>query len=649
MKHLIASLAATLLLFGASSASAELLSYSDRQAYRSAFSAARAANWSAAKQLAAGASERLPSKILLWLELGRSDAARFPDIIGFAETNPDWPQLDALREHAEQVLDDVPEATVRAYFDLHRPITPKGSLRFATVLANAGQREAAMARIRELWLETDIGPDIEQAVLNGYGDVLRPQDHAQRLDRLLWAAQPSAARRQMSRAPEDSRSVAEARLAFEDQRGDAEALFARIPVALRNDPGLILDRARWLRRNDRLEDAVAALRQRPADLVRPAAWISEREIVVRRLLDEGKDQLAYAIATWRGLGESGAALAESTFLSGWIALRRLGDPTTAYTHFSALYENATLSATRARGAFWMARAADAMGKNDVARSWFAVAAAHGTTFYGQLASASLHTSAHVEFPPEPQPSRQETDALNASEVVRAARMLTEIGQDDLAKLFVLKVAATAKTPEDHKLVASLAGALGALDISIAAAKRAGHDGVPLLAEGFPILAFKPHPSVEAPLVLAIARQESAFDKAAVSRAGALGLMQLKPETAHEMTKALGMQFSRERLVTDSVYNLTLGQAFLDRLLERFGGSYILAAAAYNAGPARVKQWLDAFGDPRGHTVDPVDWIESIPYPETRNYVQRVLENLQIYRLRLGTAKSTLALAQDLQR
>src|SRR5215472_5532695 len=205
MKHPIAFFAATLLLFSASGASAELLPNSDRQAYRQAFGAARTSNWSAAKQLAAGASERLPSKILLWFELGRSDTAHFPDIVDFAERNPDWPQLDALREHAEQVMDDVPEATVRAYFELHRPLTPKGSLRFATVLANAGQREAAITRIRELWLQPDIGPDIEQAVLDGYGGVLRPQDHAQRLDQLLWAAQPSAARRQMTRAAEGAR------------------------------------------------------------------------------------------------------------------------------------------------------------------------------------------------------------------------------------------------------------------------------------------------------------------------------------------------------------------------------------------------------------------------------------------------------------
>jgi peptidoglycan lytic transglycosylase len=649
MKQLIASLACAFLLFSASGASAELLSASDRQAYRDAFGAARASNWSAAKQLAAAANERLPAKILLWLELERSDTAHFTDIVDFAERNPDWPQLDMLREHAEQVIDDVPEETVRAYFESHRPLTPKGSLRFATVLANGGQREAAVTRIRELWPQPDIGPDIEQAILDRYGDILRPQDHALRLDRLLWAAQPSGARRQMPRAPEDSRLVAEARLAFEDQRDDADAIFARIPEALRNDPGLVLDHTRWLRRNHRLEDAVATLRQRPADLVRPAAWINEREIVVRRLLDEGKFQLAYALAAWRGLGESGTALAESTFLSGWIALRRLADASAAHEHFWALYENATLSATRARGAFWMARAAEAMGKPDNARRWFAVAAALGTTFYGQLASATLHTTVQIQFPPEPQPTQPEIDALNASELVRAARMLAEIGQDDLAKVFVLKVAASAKTEVDQKLVAALASAVGAFDLAIAAAKRAGHDGVPLLAEGFPILPFKLNPSVEAPLVLAIARQESAFDKAAVSRAGALGLMQLKPETAHEITKALGMQFSKERLVADASYNLTLGQAFLDRLLGRFGGSYVLAAAAYNAGPARVKQWLDAFGDPRDHAVDPVDWIESIPYPETRNYVQRVLENLQIYRLRLGTAKTSLTLAQDLQR
>ena len=391
------------------------------------------------------------------------------------------------------------------------------------------------------------------------------------------------------------------------------------------------------------------MRHPPPDLVRPAAWWSERDILVRRLLDEGKDRLAYALAAWRELGETGAAVAEAEFLSGWIAFRRLNDAKSAYEHFSTLYQGATLPTSQARAAYWIARAADAMGMGEAARRWLAVAATHGTTYYGQLAAARLDSAVQPDFPPEPRPSPQDVDAFDGTEPVRATRMLAEIGQDDLAKPFLLQAATAAKTSVDQKLIASLAETIGALDVAIAAAKRAGRDGAPLLAEGFPLVRFERHGAVEPPLVLAIARQESAFDRAAVSRADARGLMQLRPDTARDVAKALEIPFSADRLVTDPAYNLALGQAFMDRLLDRFGGSYVLAAAAYNAGPARVRQWLDTYGDPRTGTVDPVDWIELIPFPETRNYVQRVLENLQIYRLRLGAGERAFTLAQDLRR
>ena len=253
------------------------------------------------------------------------------------------------------------------------------------------------------------------------------------------------------------------------------------PERLRNEPGLVLESARWYRRMDRLDEAAKTLQQPPPDLVRPAAWWRERDILVRRLLEKGKDQLAYALAAWRGLGETGAAAAEAEFLSGWIAFRRLNDPKSAYEHFSTLYASATLPASQARGAYWQARAAEAMGNQEAARHWLTVAAAHGITYYGQLAAARLDSAVHLDFPPEPRPSPQEIDAFERMELVRAARMLAEIGQDDLARLFVLQVAAAAKTPVDQKLVATLAETTDALDVAIAAAKGAGRDGVPLLA------------------------------------------------------------------------------------------------------------------------------------------------------------------------
>lgn len=628
---------------------AELLSPADRQAYSAAFVAARTSNWPAARQLAAGARERLPAKILLWLELMQDDTVSFADIVAFIEQNQDWPRLGALREHAEQLMDGVPDAAVLAYFKAHPPLSPKGKLRLAAALADTGQRAALIALVRQMWVTPDLGPDDEQAILARYADVLRPEDDALRLDRLLWAGQNSAARREMPRAPEEWQRLAEARLAFAELSDNAEALLARVPEKLRSDPGIVFARVRWYRRKDRLDDAAKTLQQAPPDLVRPAAWWGERDILVRNLLDQSENQLAYTLAAWRGLGETGAAAIEAEFLAGWIALRRLNDPQLASKHFAALYASATLPASQARGAYWLARAAEAMGRRDDARHWLTVAAAHGITYYGQLAAARLDATVRPDFPPEPQPTPQLADAFAGTELVRAARMLAEIGQNDLARSFVLQVAAAAKTPVDQKLVATLAAKTGALDVGIVAAKRAGRDGVPLLAEGYPLIGFVGHSEIEKPLVLAIGRQESGFDATAVSRADARGVMQLRPDTAREVARSVGMPFSAGRLTGDPAYNLALGEAFLNRLLDRFGGSYILATAAYNAGPARVNQWLDTLGDPRSRTVDPVDWIESIPFSETRNYVERVLENLQVYRLRLGAGDRAFTLAQDLRR
>jgi soluble lytic murein transglycosylase len=636
-----------LLLCSASGAFAELLSQEDRQVYRAAFVFERMRSWDVARRIAEAAKERLPSKVLLWRELSLSDSARFSEIVAFADENRDWPLLRAFRQHAEEVMVDVPDSEVRAYFDKHPPVTPKGKLRLAEILAGSDQRETLAALVRDMWTKPDLSPDDEDVVLARYADIVRAQDHIARLDLLIWEGQLSAARRQMQRVPEDWRLLAEARLALSDMQDGAADLVARIPSQFRNDPGLILEHARWYRRRDLLEEATNVLQSPPQDLVRPGAWWAERDVLVRKLVDERKDRAAYELASWRGLKETGSQLADAEFLSGWIALRRLNRATTAYEHFMRLYAGVKLPQSRSRGAYWAGRSAEVLGLQDAARGWLTSAAEHGTTYYGQLAAARLETAASPDFPSEPQPSPAESDAFERQDLVRAARMLAEIDQQELAKVFLLQVNSTAKTPVDYELVATLAEAISAPDVGIAAAKRAGRDGIPPLAQGFPLISLDAKSTAEPPFVLAIARQESSFDKAAISRSDARGLMQLKPSTARDMAKSLGIPFSADRLLTDSTYNLTLGQGYLDKLLDTFGGSYMLTAAAYNAGPRRVKEWLETYGDPR--IVEPVDWIESLPFQETRNYVQRVLENLQVYRLRLGDRERAFTLADDLRR
>jgi len=636
------------LLFGATHAGyAQLLSPEDRQIYRAAFAAQHSRNWETARQIAGAAKERLPAKVLRWRELSQSEAARLSDIATFLEENRSWPLLRALRQHAEEVMTDAGDADIRRYFDKYPPFTPKGKLRLADLLAAADRREELAILVREIWLKPDLGPDDEDLVLQRYAGVLRTEDHIGRLDRLIWEGQLSAARRQMQRVPNDWRALAEARLALADGQDDAEAVLARVPSTLRNDPGLVFEHARWCRRKVRLEDAARILQGPPAELVRPAAWWAERDILVRKLMDEHKDRLAYTLASWRGVQEGGAELAEAEFISGWLALRRLNEPASAYEHFIQLYGHTQRPLSRSRGAYWAGRAAEALGQTDKARGWFLAAAEHGTTYYGQLAAARLGRAAAPDFPAELHPSRDESEAFERQELVRAARMLMEIDQQDLAKAFLLQLNSMAKTPMEYQLVAVLADVLGAPDVGIAAAKHAGRDGLPSLARGFPLIPLNTKGAAERPFILAITRQESGFDKSAVSRSDARGLMQIKPSTARDMAKVVGVPFSAERLLTDATYNLTLGEAYLDKLLDSFGGSYVLAAAAYNAGPKRVKDWLDSYGDPR--SVEAVDWIEAIPFQETRNYIQRVLENLQVYRLRVGDRARAFTLSDDLKR
>jgi peptidoglycan lytic transglycosylase len=626
-----------------------LLSSDDQRIYRAAFAAAGASDWVSARQIADRAYDRLLGDVLHWLELTRSNTAAFADIVEFAERHRDWPRQNILRERAEQLSGDIPDAVLMAYFQKNPPTTLFGKLHLAEIAARSGQGEAALAVVHEAWLSADLDADTEQVILDRFGSALRPGDHIARLDRLIWDGLTSAARRQLERVPEDQRILAEARLALAGAQPSVEGFVSCIPEYLRSDPGLLFDQARWSRRRNLLETAAAILMNPPQELDRPEAWQREREILARRLIDGGKDRLAYDLLTRHGLPEANAKYADAEFLSGWIALRRLGEPTAAYQHFIKVYAAAKLPIGRSRGAYWAGRAADVLGMEDASRGWFAAAAEHPATYYGQWAAKQLGIGVEPTVPRDPRPRAAEIAAFEADVLVRIVRMLSEIGESRIAKPFLFCLIARGRTPGERKLVATLAEKTRHLDVAVVAAKRASPGDIPLVAYGFPVISIDKAGSAETSLVLAVLRQESAFNQTAVSRADARGLMQLLPSTARQLAIALSMPFSADRLLTDATYNVTLGHAYLDKMLDTFNGSYLLSIAAYNAGPANVVRWLKAHGDPNGGSVaDVVDWVELIPFDETRDYVQRVLENLQIYRLRLGRMDRAFKLAQDLQ-
>ncbi|MGH6892361.1 MAG: lytic transglycosylase domain-containing protein, partial [Dongiaceae bacterium] len=329
------------------------------------------------------------------------------------------------------------------------------------------------------------------------------------------------------------------------------------------------------------------------------------------------------------------------------ALRFLKDAPAAMRHFTSLYAGTTSIISQSRGAYWAGRAAEQTGDLAKAQDWYRTAAKGMTSFYGQLAAARLNEARELRLPGTPKPTAKEKALFDKRELVRVIRMLTALGEDDRTRLFLAKLMELSSRPAEYQLIAALGVEINRKDFAVAVAKEARTRGVEMIDYLYPVIKLPSGKNPEPALVLGVIRQESAFEVGAVSGAGARGLMQLLPGTARGVAKQAGIKYAQKRLTTDSIYNVTLGRAYLDELLDRFSGSYVLTAAAYNAGPSRVQEWITTYGNPRQRSVDAIDWIESIPFDETRNYVMRILENTQVYRARLNNGAANLRIAQDL--
>ncbi len=363
------------------------------------------------------------------------------------------------------------------------------------------------------------------------------------------------------------------------------------------------------------------------------AWWNERSQLARDLLAAGRAADAYAVTVPHGLTR-GVAFAEAEFLAGWIALRHLKRAPEAQKHFQTLYDGVATDISKSRAAYWLGRTHDAAGRAKEANEWYGRAAGFGQTFYGQLAARKLPGSA-ARLPNDPVASAADRQALGGRELVTMARYLGQAGDFERSRPFLLRLARMVTTPGETALLAQLAVELKRPDVALTVARRATENGVVLFDTAFPVVDLGATGSIERALALAVSRQESSFNAAAVSPSGALGLMQLLPGTARDVAGRLGVPFIQDKLTRDPGYNVQLGSQYLAEMLQRFGGSYELALAAYNAGPGRVARWLETVGDPRAGKIDMVDWIEMIPFRETRNYVQRIMEGVVVYRDRLN--------------
>ena len=595
----------------------------------------------------------------------KSTALDAASIERFRLTHPDWPGQDDLREKAETslFLRDASPEQIKTFFGASAPQTGAGKAALASVYIKEANEAAAKSLVVSAWCDHLLNEDVEKKILDKYGKMLSVEHHRARIDKLLYPDKESAAVAALRIAkllPAGEQKKVDARIAVIKRGGNAGKLLDALPDdAIKADVGLRFNNIQWLRRTKDKEQRLLAFKLlldaplEPNVLLDLNEWWVERRINVRAALNDGHPRTAYEIAAKHGLA-SGDDYIEAEFLAGWVALRYLNEPHTALRHFLALRKAATDSRNIALGEYWLGRTALALGDRGSAIIHFHGAAKYPQYFYGQLGRQALDPRpARLEVTPTPIPTRADIDRFLAREAVRSIGIATATNLDWITPQFFFALARTLDNAAEVVLLAELAKAMDKDQIALRLSKIAFNRDLPLGDYALPVGVMPSFKSllderVDPALVHALSRQESEFNAAAKSPVGASGLMQLMPATARGIARRYKVQYSASQL-TNPAYNTQLGEAFLNDLIASYGGSYFMALAAYNAGPGRVKEWVEIVGDPRNPDVDPVDWIERIPFTETRRYVIKIMETLQLYRSRLAGPTGALHLVQDLNR
>ena len=606
-----------------------------------------------ATQAEAAISDPVARKLAEWLVLRSDDnGASVERYRAFIDANPSWPSQSFLRRRGEAALwdDHRDDATVWAWFANDSAISAKGRMALARAMIARGDRANAERLVREAWRNDPMSEDTENTALDLFGALLTPGDQKARMDLLLYGSEHEAALRAAKRLGSAEVALAKARIAVSRKASNARALLEAVPGELHGDPGYLFSKIQLLRREEKFAEAaqlMLSVPKDPARLYNPDEWWVERRLLSRKMIDLGEHRTAYLIARDAALPSRDIYKTEQEFTAGWIALRFLGDPATAAQHFARIGVGSVNPTALARAGYWQGRAAEAAGRAQDARAAYTAAAAHSTSYYGQLARAKLGLP-QIELNDAPAARGRGIERL---EIVRAVQLLYALDERDIA---IPIFADMGENGDPDALVglgelASRNGdALGMLLVGKAALNR----GLPFDFYAYPVNGIPPFksigPDVEQSIVYAIARQESAFNPNDVSPAQAYGLMQVTPDAGRYVCRKYGASFDLGRLKTDPVYNAALGAAELGGLIEDYRGSYIMTFAAYNAGRGSVKKWIERYGDPRDPKVDAVDWVELIPFSETRNYVERIMENLQVYRARFGGG-TRLQIEADLHR
>lgn len=634
-------------------AASNATSQADLDALERAIERARSGKSADATQLKEQIQDPVAQKLAEWMILrSEGNGASAERYRAFIAANPGWPSVNFLRRRGEASLWDNnrDDNTVLAWFGGEQPLSAKGNFMLARALLARGDRSAALRHVRDSWRSDPMSKDTEAYALEMFGSLLTAADHKARMDYLLFTDDTAGALRAAQRVGPAQVAIVKARIAVDNKAGNAKALLDAVPHEAHADGAYLFGRIQHLRRADKITEAAQLMMRAPRDpakLGNADEWWIERRLVSRKLLDLGDYQSAYAVARDAALPTRDVYKTEQEFTAGWIALRFLNDPATSLQHFSRIAVGSSNPTHLSRAGYWQGRAYEAMGRSQDARAAYQSAAQHSTSYYGQLARAKLGLP-QIGLRDAPHVAR----GAGNFEVVRAVELLYALDERDLVATMLSDLS---DRLDDIDALASLGEATARHNDArnmLVLGKGALNRGYPFDHYAYPVSGIPKYetigPEVERGLVFAIARQESAFNPRVVSPAKAMGLMQVTPPAAKTITRRFGGTYDVKRLLTDPAYNAMLGAAELGALVSDYRGSYILTFVGYNAGRGRVRDWIEKYGDPRDPKVDAVDWVERIPFSETRNYVQRIMENVQVYRARFGGG-SRLLIEADLKR
>ena len=610
---------------------------------------AAGADWEGARAMAMAAGP-VGADVVEWSRL-RAAQGLLGDYEAFLLRRPDWPGLPFLREKGEvEVARSDDPGRVIAYFGADLPRSGAGSLALARAHEALGRRSEAEAEAMRGWAALKFGAEDQAEMIRRYGAALKVV-HEVRLDRILWAGdRVDEAERMLPLVSKGWVALARARLALRDNKDGVSALVAAVPKALRGDAGLAIERFLYRMRADNYADAATLIVERStsaAALGDPELWAEKRASLTRWLMRNGAGRQAYRVAASHQLAE-GTDYADLEFLAGYVALRKLDDPARALTHFQHLQAVAGTPITLARAWYWTGRAQSAAGDKAAAKVSYAKAATYQSSYYGLLAAERLGLTLDPAVISNARPPGDwKAAAFVKSSVFEAARRLYKADQYALSARFMLHLG-EGLGDRDFALLSEYAMQAGQYRTAVLIAKAAIERDLVLARPYFPVPDMVPEGlAVSRALALSIARRESEFDPKARSSAGALGLMQVLPETAERMAGELGLEYSTAKLTADPAFNVKVGAEYLRKMADEFGPSIALIASGYNAGPRRPREWIAANGDPRLDSVDIVDWVEAIPFAETRTYVMRVAEGVVIYRAKLKGVAGPVRISAEL--